>query len=74
VFADALVPIAEVSSGVLIARRPPGTRPSTSNTPTSSIDIVSSSALARDAAFVCNGYRSAKLHGKPNLATARQAQ
>jgi hypothetical protein len=28
----------------------------------------------RHAAFVRNGYRSAKSHGKPNLAIARQAQ
>jgi hypothetical protein len=60
VFADALVPIAEVSSGVLISQNPIP-------------DIVSRSTRSADAAFVRHGYRSAKSHGKPNLAMARQA-
>jgi hypothetical protein len=60
VFADALVPIAEVSSGVFDFPKP-NTR-----------HRQSLRARAADAAFVRNGYRSAKSHGKPNLAIGRQ--
>jgi hypothetical protein len=61
VFADALAPIAEVSSGVFDFPTPD----------TQHRQFIGASA---NAAFVRDGYRSAKSQGKSSFTIARQAQ